>query len=337
MHDEPVVDIHCHVFTQAARELIEANYSHEQIVAHDPYDLYAGSGSVATNKELLPRIRPMMTDPARRLSDMDRMGVDVQVLATFVSQFYYWADAELGQALARVQNDWLAELVSVSPERFAAIGTVPMQDSARAVAELDYLVNDLGFKGVQISSNVAGLDLDDPRFFPFFARAEELGAVVLIHPNGFTDMSRFTDYFLVNVMGNPMDSTLALTRLVYAGVLEKLPRLKLCVVHGGGFIPSLHGRIDHAWERRPECQVNVPRPPSSYLKQVHFDTMVFSPEVLGALVGFAGADHVLLGSDYPFDMGEEDPRGLIDRVGTLSAEEVSDIRGRNAVSLFGLD
>lgn len=336
MRDAPVVDVHCHVFTKAARELIEKHYSHDEIAAHDPYELYAGSGTIATNCELLPRIRPKMTDPAQRLADMDRMGVDIQVLATFVSQFHYWTDADLGQQLARVQNDWLAELVATNPERFAAIGTVPMQDSQRAVAELDYLVNELGFKGVQISSNVAGLDLDDPRFLPFFARAEELGVVVLIHPNGFTDMSRFTDYFLVNVMGNPMDSTLALTRMVYAGVLEKLPRLKLCVVHGGGFVPILHARIDHAWERRPECRANVPKPPSSYLKQVYFDTMVFSPEVLGGLVGFAGADHVLLGSDYPFDMGEDDPCGLIDRVGSLTPDEISAIRGRNAVALFGL-
>ncbi|MGH3327197.1 MAG: amidohydrolase family protein [Streptomycetales bacterium] len=335
--DDPVVDVHCHVFTQQARDLIEASYSREQIVANEPYDLYAGEGTVETNREMLPRIRTKMTTPSERLADMDRMGIDVQVLSTFVSQFSYWTDAGLGQQLARVQNEWLAELVATNPQRFAAIGTVPMQDSAHAVAELDHMVNDLGFKGVQISSNVAGLDLDDPRFRPFFERAEQLGAVVVIHPNGFTEMNRFRDFFLVNVLGNPLDSTLALTRLIYAGVLEDLPELKLCVVHGGGFLPVYHARIDHGWQVRPECRKHISQPPSTYLKKVHFDTMVFSPQVLGHLIQFAGADHVMLGTDYPFDMGEDNPVGLVDSVPGLTPDDLAAVRGRNAVRLFGLD
>lgn len=332
----PVIDAHCHIFCEAAQKLVESRYTREEITRNDPYESFAGQGTVCTNHTLLPRLRPKMTDPAERIADMDRMGVDVQVLAPFVTQTYYWTDPELGHELARVQNDYLAELVASAPERFTAIGALPLQDVGRACRELDYLVQNLGFKGVQISSNVSGRDLDDPRFRPFFERACELDAVVLIHPNGFSEGDRFQDYFLMNVIGNPMDSTLALTRLIFSGLLADLPSLRLCVVHGGGYLPYYSARMDHAWKVRPECQDRINRHPSSYLKQVYFDTMVFSPKILENLVEFAGADHVLLGTDYPFDMGESDPLGLVDGADGISPREIEGIRGGNAAKLFGI-
>jgi aminocarboxymuconate-semialdehyde decarboxylase len=331
----PVVDVHNHVLTPPVEELIEQHYSREEIVAHEPYDLYAGAASQAHNRSLGPSLRPKMTDADQRVRDMDAMGVDIQVLATFVSQFYYWTDGDLGQRIARMQNEWLAELAARHPDRFAAVGTVPMQDSARAVAELEHVVDDLGFKGVQISSSVDGTDLDDPRFLPFWQKAEELGAVVLIHPNGWDTGRRLDDFYLINVIGNPLDSTVALTRLIFSGRLAQLPDLKLCVVHGGGYTPFYSARMDHAWEVRPECRANIDQPPSTYLKRVHFDTMVFSPEQLAHLVEFAGADHVVLGTDYPFDMGETDPVGLTGQL-NLPADALAAIRGGNAARLFGI-
>lgn len=332
---DPIVDVHCHIFTAAAKELVEANYPAEHIAANDPYEFYAGAGTAQANACLLPSLRPKMTNPAERLRDMDRMGIDVQVLAGFVSQYYYWTDGELGHQLARLQNDRLAEMVSSNPERFTAIGTVPLQDSRRSLEELDYLAGTLGFHGVQISSNVAGKDLDDPRFRPLFARAEELGMVVLIHPNGFSEGTRFRDHFMVNVVGNPMESTIALTRLIFSGVLADQADLKLCVVHGGGYLPTYHARMDHAWRVRPECRTRISEPPSTYLRRVYFDTMLFSPQILGHLIAFAGADHVMLGTDYPFDMGETDPVGFVDAVG-LSPGDTATIRGRTAAALFGI-
>jgi aminocarboxymuconate-semialdehyde decarboxylase len=333
---QPVIDVHCHVLSRDAEELVGSVYSAQAMREHEPYDLYAGEQTATYNKEtLFPRILPKLTDPEQRLRDMDRMGVDIQVLATFVSQFYYWTDPDLGARLSQLQNDNLAAIVSAHPDRFRAIGTVPLQDAGRAVAELDRIIGELGFKGVQISSNVAGADLDDPRLRPFFARAEALGAVVLIHPNGFTEGRRFTDYFLVNVVGNPMDSTLALSRLILGGVLEEHPGLKLCVVHGGGYLPFYWARMDHAFHARPECHAHIPDPPSTYLRRVHFDTMVFHPGLLAHLVQFAGPQQVLLGTDYPFDMGEEHPLGLVDGAG-LAADEVAAIRGGNAARLFDL-
>lgn len=331
----PVVDVHNHVFTPEVEELIEQHYSREEIVTHEPYERYAGEKSAAHNRSLGPTLRPKMTDAAERLADMDRMGIDIQVLSTFVSHFYYWTDGELGQTIARLQNDWLAQVAASHPERFAAIGTVPMQDSTRAMVELEYIIGRLGFKGVQISGNIDGTDLDDPRFIPFFKRAEELEAVIQIHPNGWNSV-RLDDFYLINVIGNPLDSTVALTRLIFSGRLKMFPNLKLSVVHGGGYTPFYSARMDHAWEVRPECREHIENAPSTYLRMVHFDTMVFAPEHLATLVGFAGADHVMLGTDYPFDMGETDPLGLISKVG-LSDEDKRKIAGANAVRLFALD
>lgn len=333
-HPFPSVDVHNHVLTPAVETLIEQHYSREEILTHEPYERHAGAKSNAHNRGLGPTLRPKMTHPAERLADMDRMGMDIQILSTFVSQFYYWTDGDLGQTIARQQNEWLADLAASSPDRFAAIGTVPMQDSTRAVAELEYIVGSLGFKGVQMSGNIDGMDLDDPRFIPFFKRAEELGAIVQIHPNGW-DSVRLDDYYLINVIGNPLDSTVALTRLIFSGRLNMFPALKLSVVHGGGFTPFYSARMDHAWKVRPECREHIDAPPSQYLRRVHFDTMVFSPEQLMTLVNFAGADHVMLGTDYPFDMGEPDPVGLIAKL-ALDDEDRGLITGGNAVSFFGL-
>ena len=331
----PVIDVHCHMMTAAASELVAEHYSPDHIFANEPYDLYAGTPSRDQNKSLGPTLLPKLGGVGPRLADMDRMGVDVQVLAPFVSQNFYWTDAALGQQLSRLQNERLAEVVATHPDRFAAIGTVPLQDTATAVAELDHLVGSLGMKGVQISSNIDGLDLDDRRFVPFWERAQELGAVVLIHPSGFTDARRLDDWFLTNLIGNPLDSTIALSRLIFSGRLAQFPDLRWVVVHGGGYMPFYNARLDHGWEARPEARVNIDQPPSTYLRQVYFDTMVFSPRELSHLLEFAGADHVLLGTDYPFDMGEVDPVGLTGRV-DLGDEERAQIRGGNAAELFGL-
>jgi aminocarboxymuconate-semialdehyde decarboxylase len=331
------VDVHNHVLTPAVEELVEQHYSREEITAREPYALYTGEASAAHNRTLGPALRANMTDPAQRLAHMDRTGVDMQILSTYVSQFHYWTDGGLGQRVARLQNERLAELVAGNPDRFTAIGTVPMQDSARGVAELEHVTQSLGFKGIQISSNIAGMDLDDPRFRPFFARAAELGAVVQIHPNGFDQGRRLDDFYLINVFGNPMDSTLALHRLIFSGVLAELPDLKLVVVHGGGYAPFYPARMDHAWQVRPECRQHIDQPPSTYLKRVYFDTMVFSPALIRTLVDFAGADHVLLGTDYPFDMGESDPLGLTGSVPGLDTDDLDKIRGGNAARIYGLE
>jgi aminocarboxymuconate-semialdehyde decarboxylase len=330
----PIVDIHCHVSTPECEPLVADLYRSEL----EPYDHFAGELSAAHNRACMAELRPKLTDPAVRLADMDRAGIEIQAIATFVSQYYYWAPPELGARLARMQNDHLAEIVAAHPDRFVALGTLPLQDAGLALAELDRIVGELGFRGTQIGSNVDGRDLDDPALRPVFARAAELGVPVLIHPNGYTGGERLTDYYLINVIGNPLDTTVAVTRMAFSGVFAANPGLNVIAVHGGGFLGSYPARMDHAWEVRPECRLHIPEPPSAYLRrQVYPDTVVFDPAAVRYLVDRWGADHVLLGTDYPFDMGESDPLALIAAIPGLESGEADAIRGGNAAHLLGID
>lgn len=331
--EDRVVDMHAHVGTPACQELVEG-LSRPQT---DPFSFYGGAETNAYNARHFGELTPKLTDPDERLADMDKMGVDVQALSVAPPQFYYWTDPALGRRLARMQNEHLAELVAGHPDRFVGLATVPMQDVAAASAELEYGVEQLGFRGVEICTNVNGLDLDDRRFRPFFAKAEELDVVVLLHPHGFTQGDRLMDYYLTNVIGNPLDSTVALTRLIHGGVLEDHPGLKLCVVHGGGYLPFYSSRMDHAYQGRPEGRHHIPRAPSSYLRQVFVDSVVYDGAHLAFLIQQLGPDRVVLGTDYPYDMGHYDPLGLLAQVPGLSPAQQTMLRGGTAAALLGLD
>jgi aminocarboxymuconate-semialdehyde decarboxylase len=329
-YDGPSIDIHAHVGTPACNELVEGLFSDRM----DPFTFYGGSETVEYNKHHFADIVPKFVDPDVRLADMDRMRIDIQVLSVAPPQYYYWADPALGRRLARMQNEHLAELVAGRPDRFVGLATVPLQDVAASVTELEYAVRELGMRGVEICTNVNGLDLDDRRFRPFFAKANELGVVVLLHPHGFTQGDRLMDYYLTNVIGNPLDSTIALTRIIHGGVLEELPDLRLCVVHGGGYLPFYSTRMDHAYEERPEGRHHITRKPSSYLAQVYVDSVVYDGPHLRFLIEQMGADHVVLGTDYPFDMGHYDPLGQLESVPGLTDEQTAMVRGVTAAKLL---
>jgi aminocarboxymuconate-semialdehyde decarboxylase len=183
---------------------------------------------------------------------------------------------------------------------------------------------------------VAGHEISEPAYAPFWKKAEELGALVVLHPNGFTEGRRLARYYFNNVIGNPFDTTLALHYLVFDGVLERHPGLKILAVHGGGYLAAYSGRIDHAWGARSDAHSDLPQPPTSYLKKIYFDTVVFTPHQLGALIEVFGADHILMGTDYPFDMAEFDPIGHLASVGTLDPSTIAAIAGGNAKRLLGL-
>ena len=195
-------------------------------------------------------------------------------------------------------------------------------------------VNELGLRGIEINSHVNGRELADPEFRPFFAAAEELGIVVFLHPLGFTHGQRLTEHYLNNIIGNPLESTIALSHLIFGGVLDAHPGLKLCVAHGGGFLSGYWGRMDHAYRAREDCRVNIGREPSSYLRQVWFDTLVFDKDELDCLVRTHPVDKLCLGTDYPFDMSEPDPVGFHDR---LPDDVRGKIMGGNAAALLGLE
>lgn len=329
-----VVDVHCHLATPASQEAVAPHFRPE----YEPYDYFMGADSKAHNAEMFPTIRERLTVPQARIEHMDRMGVDVQGLATFVSEYAYWAPVPAAAESARMQNDRIAAAVAEHPDRLAAFGaTVPMQHADAAIAEMERAIDDLGFKGVQIGGTVAGHNLDEPRFRPFWAAVAERGVPVILHPSGFPESQRLDDYFLVNCIGNPLETMVAATRMIFSGLLAEHPGLELVLLHGGGYLPFYASRSDHTWKVRPETRVHIPEhPPSYYLKRLYYDSMVFDPLYLRHLVDVVGADRVMLGTDFPFDMGEEDPVGLIGAVTGLGDADRDAITGATAERLFGI-
>ncbi len=332
MSAPPVVDLHAHVATPACEALLDGPAP----AWLDPFTRFSGPETAAYNATQFAGLAGRLSDPAQRIEDMDRTGVDVQALSAAPPQFYYWTDPALGRRLARMQNEHLAELAMARPDRFVAMATVPMQDVHAAVAELEHCVTELGMRGVEICTNVNGLDLDDPRFRPFFAAAAELDVPVLLHPHGFTGGERFTEYYLTNVIGNPLDTTVAATRMIHGGLLAELPTLAVCLVHGGGYLPFYASRMDHSWAHRPEGRHRIPdHPPSHYLRRFYVDALVYDRAHLEFLVRQMGPDHVVVGTDYPYDMGDEHVVDLV-RSADLPADAEDAVLGGTAARLLKL-
>jgi aminocarboxymuconate-semialdehyde decarboxylase len=264
------------------------------------------------------------------------MGIDMQAFSPAPVQMFYWTEPDLGLATARAVNDNIAEIVARHPDRFTGMGTIPFQAPELAIQELERLVHSLGMRGIEISSNVAGEDFSAPRFRPIFQKCEELGVVLFMHPSGFTEGRRFGDHYFSNLIGIPLESTIAVHHLIFGGVLDAFPGLKVVVAHGGGYLPAYSGRIDHGAAARPDCCENLKDDPTTYLKRLHFDTMVFTHHQLEYLVQQYGPDHVLMGTDYPYDMGEVDPIGFVERSRELTDEQRRLIFGGNAARLLGL-
>jgi aminocarboxymuconate-semialdehyde decarboxylase len=326
------VDIHSHIAIPRTAEFVKPHLDLSTI----PLARYAVPETQAINARQDAERRGVMTSYDQRLADLDAMGIDLQLVMCPPPQCYYTVPVDIAVAAARMINDGIAEFVAGKPDRFIALGTVPMPDGAAAASELERCVTSLKFKGVQLLTNVGGRELSDPAFAPFWAKAEALGAVVLIHPLGFTEAGRLSRFYFNNIIGNPLETTLALHYLIFDGVLERHPNLKIIAVHGGGFLGAYSGRIDHAWGARSDAQAGLPKPPSSYLRKIYFDTVVFTPKQLAALVETFGVDHVMMGTDYPYDMADYDPVELLVATESLDPTAVAAIAGGNAKKLFGL-
>lgn len=331
-NDGPVIDIHCHRECAPATEIMHAE---EQRMGRVRLQ-HGNTLTRETNKAQLEHLRPKMEFFEERLKDMDRMGVDIQALAVSVYQYYYWADADQGARISRITNDELAESTARYADRFSPLGTVPLQDTDAAIAELRYCIRELGFKGLEIGSHVNGEEIASPRLDPFWAEVERLGALILVHTDGYTHTDRLQDHNFVNIIGHAFEATLAIAHLIFNGVMERHGDLNIVVVHGGGYLPAYAGRIDHGWHAREDVRAGVPRPPSEYLKRFFFDTMVFEPDQLQFLIDKYGADHVMLGSDYPYDMGDDDPLATLAKVPGLSQDQIDLISGGNAARLLRL-
>jgi len=269
------------------------------------------------------------------LVEQDKAGVDAIVLTPWSSLFGYDLDLDKAVQVNRIQNDGLAKIVAQHSPRVAALGTVALQDSDAAVAELERAVTELGLKGVEIGTNVNGVYLGDPQFRPFWEAAARLGAVVQIHPVPGVGGKINREYYLWNVFGNPAETALAAAHIIFSGVLEAYPNLKICLFHGGGHLPYQIGRLDRAYKVRRETQQHISAPPSTYLKRFYFDTVTHSPQALAYLIDLVGAGQVMMGSDYPFDMGYDQPTQIVKRLPNLSDDAREMILSRNARQLFG--
>ncbi len=324
------IDIHAHVGVPAAAEIAKPHLDPATI----PLFRFANAETRALNQkqeaDIIARA-PL----GNRIADLDAMGIDIQVVMPPPPQCYYTVPLDIAVKATRVLNDGIAEFIALRPDRFAGLGSVPMMDAGEAVKELERCMGPLGLKGVQILTNIAGKELSDPAFAPFWTRAEQLGAVVLLHPLGFTSGERLQRFSFNNVIGNPLETTIALHYLIFDGVLERHPKLKIIAVHGGGYLASYAGRIDHAWGARSDSHGDLPHPPTTYLKRVFFDTIVFTPHQLQELVRLYGVDQIVMGTDYPFDMADYDPIGHVIGCGFDAATSAA-ICGGNAKRLLGL-
>jgi predicted TIM-barrel fold metal-dependent hydrolase len=328
----PVVDVHGHLLVPEAGTLAQG---HDREAADAAAERAAfAPASVAANQAQLKRVWPQLTSAERRLADLDALGLDVQIVGP-MPMHRYWAGPELAGRLTTVINEAVAAHCAEGRGRLHGLGTLPLQHPGLAVRALERAVTGLGLKGISVSTNVDGRELADPLFDPVWEAAADLGAVIFIHPWGCSLGARLGAWFLGNTFGQPAETALALSHLIFGGVLDRYPALRLLAAHGGGFLPTYIGRSDHAWAQRPDAR-GCARPPSSYLRSIWYDALVYTPQALRHLVEAAGADKVMLGTDYPFDMGVTDPVERAAAAG-LPAADLTAILSGNATTLFALE
>jgi aminocarboxymuconate-semialdehyde decarboxylase len=325
-----VIDIHAHV---TVPEVIAFARGHV-VATHTPYDPRMTKEMIEEAERWIADNRRRMSDISLRIADMDRTGVDIQVLSSStVVQNTNWADAETGLKMDRLCNDRLAELVAAHPDRFVALGGVPLQSPAHAIVELERCMKQLRFKGIQISSTAGDVELGAASLRPFWARVQELGAVVYLHPAGNLD-KRFVPHQFWNSIGQPFEETMAMAALIHDGVMDEFPDLKICIAHGGGYLPYYVGRLDRNYKEKPQTRVQMTRTPSEYLRLFHYDTCVYNVDILEYLVHKVGAGRIVIGSDYP--VGEEFPIKFVRQSRKISAEDKEKIVWKNAAKMFGL-
>jgi aminocarboxymuconate-semialdehyde decarboxylase len=325
-----VIDVHAHVLSDETIGLLQKE-APQIAIKLTPIDAEFSVLEVAGNA-----YRPFPRggwDLERRFKDMDAAEVDMQVVSNTPQTFLYNQDAALTAATARLQNEQIAKLVAAHPARFLGMATLPMQAPDLAAAELARAMAQ-GLRGAHIGSNINGRNLDDPALEPVWAKAAELGAFILIHPVGVAGADRLKAYYLANLIGNPVDTTIAAASLVFGGVLERYPNLKICLSHGGGFVPYQGGRWAHGWQVRGEPKVNLKNSPEASLRRFYFDTILHASAPLEFLVGAAGPSHVLLGSDYPFDMGTLECARQVKALAIPQADRAT-ILGDAAAALLG--
>ena len=324
-----IIDFHNHFYPPAYLEAIQAGPSSIKVTIDNdgnPLLHYPGDYNIVVAGH---------RDADFRARILEKAGVDMQVL-TMTTPGTHVESPQRAAELARIVNDGFAEIMQTHGDRFVALGTLPLNDPAASVAEMERSQAEHGFKGFQVFSNVDGVELTDPRFWPLYAKASDLELILDIHPTFPVGVEAMSDYWLMPLLGFTFDTTLTAAKLVFSGVAERYPGIKWILNHAGGAIPYLAERLDRGYEAFKECRENISTLPSAYLKNFYFDAVNFDPQALQLCVDFAGPEHVLAGSDYPHQIGSlAKMLNTIDQL-KISAEEKALILGGNARRLLGL-
>lgn len=312
-------DAHAHCIPPAFREWLEKS-GHDLGLAI--VEESGGSCVRFNDRYTTGPLRDSLGDMPARIEDMDRMGVDVQLLAGWIDLTGYDLAPANGESYARAHNEALAEHASLHPDHFLPLATLPLQSPSAAADELGRAMSELGMVGAQIATTVGSEWLDRSPLDEVWEAATELGAFVVLHPMAPLTGVSLDRYFMSNTVGRPAETTIALAGLISSGVFERHAELQMCAVHGGGFAPFQIGRLNRGYQAKPELAAEqISRLPGDYLSQIYVDTVVHDAGVLRFLIDSMGADHVVLGTDYPFEMGEEDPIGLVESVAEIEADE----------------
>jgi aminocarboxymuconate-semialdehyde decarboxylase len=327
------IDVHAHCIPESFRAWMESEGNPFGI---DLVPTERGPAVRIDDRVTTQPLRDDLTDFDRRIAELDRMRLDHQVLSGWIDLTAYELPPDAGSRYARIQNESLAEEAARAPERFSAIGTVPLQDATAAVTELDHAMRTLGMKGVELATTVDGRFIDEAGLDDFWAAAQDLGAFIVLHPMRPLEGIDLKRYFMDNMIARPAESTIALAGLIFSGVFERFPNLTVCVVHGGGFAPFQIGRMDAGYHQKPNLSAkHISKPPSDYLRQIYVDTVVHNHAALRYIVDVLGGDRVALGTDYPFEMGSHDPVDFVESA-DLDAETKTAILGDTAARLLSL-
>ena len=278
---------------------------------------------------------PEFLEVEAKLESMDRRGIDVAAISAAPTMYYYWIDAKAAIAASRLINDGIAEMVAHRPDRLRGMATLPLQDPGAAVAELERVVRQHGFRAAEIGTSVEGVQIADARYRALLRRAEELGVFLFAHPYYIGDKCGLEPYYLTNLIGNPLDTAVMAAHLMFGGVLDELKNLHILLAHGGGFMPYQVGRLAHGHRVRAEARVRTQTSPLEFVRRFHYDSITHHPRALRFLIDLAGADRIAIGTDAPFDMGLEHPLAALDSVPGLSAEERGRICCGTALELLG--
>jgi aminocarboxymuconate-semialdehyde decarboxylase len=324
------IDVHSHVIPETiVQAMREQPQLYKTVIEGEGHQRKFVRGKVKFD------LIPEFYDADAKIESMDRKGIDISVISPGPQAFFYGLGADQALKTARIVNEGVAKMVDAHPDRLRGMATLPMQHPDAAIDELERVVKEYGFKSVEIGTAIGDEELAEPRFRPVLRRIQELKVVVFAHPNTQGSAGRLDCYYLTNLIGNPLDTTIMVGKLMFSGALDELKDIKILLAHGGGFLPYQIGRFVHGHKVRPDTAAVTQSDPLEMLRRFYFDALTHSPQAIRHLIDTVGSERVVIGTDSPFDMGEEQPLARLDAVPGLTQKEREDVCYRSALQLFG--